>query len=184
MLPKRFDNGRMVPVVPGDVTARTCPASEALIRLCRRGAGPATRPLWQPWGQPRIEQPYGVFHVADAEVARRACLQLDGTWTLVDAQGSAERWGLRLAAQRADLSWWRPLSAHDAWDTGVVTSAAALLGFRPRRATLLVVAHTAIDEAGLQVLAELGRAARGWPRAARLVVTGGAVPAFASPVGG
>lgn len=182
MLPKRFDARRMAPVDAADVTARTCADSEALIQACRLGAGPATRPIWQPWAQPHIEWPYGVFHVANAEVARRACLQLDGTWTLVDAKSNAERLRLRLAAQQADLSWWRPLAAHDPWDAGVVTSAAALHGFRPRRATLLIVANTAIDEAGLQVLAELERLAWGWPRAVRLVVTGGPPPTFARPM--
>jgi hypothetical protein len=184
MLPQRFDARRLVPVMPADVTARTCPAAEALVRACCLGAGPATRPWWQPWGLPRIEWPFGVFHVADAETARRACLQLDGTWGLVDAKDSAARYRIRLAAQRADLSWWRPLAAHDSWDAGWVTSAAALQGFRPRRATLIVVAQTAIDDAGLRVLAELEQVAWGWRRAVRLVMTGGPAPTFARHLAG
>ncbi len=183
MLPQRFNQRLLTAVAPGDVGARTCAHTEALLRACRLGAGPATRPLLQPWAAPHIEWPYGVFHVADLEVARRACLQLDGTWTLVDAPTGAARWRLRLAAQRADLSWWRPLSAADAWDAGLVKTVADLPGFRPRRASLLVLPHTAIDAAALAVLASLEQEARHWSRAVRLVVAGGAPPAFARAVG-
>jgi hypothetical protein len=63
-----------------------------------------------------------------------------------------------------------------------VRSLPALQTFRPRRATLLMVAQTAIDGAGLRVLAGLEQTAWNWPRAVRLVVTGGRPPAYARAV--
>jgi hypothetical protein len=184
MLPRLFDLRLLNPVTPADVGARTCAGTEALVAACRLGAGPATRPLWQPWARPHIEWPYGVFHVARAETARRACLQLDGSWALADARGPLGRWGVRLAAHAADRCWWRALRDADAWDAGVVRDLAALQGFRPRRATLLVIEHTALDAAALALLSQLEQQARDWPRAVRLVVAGGPPPAFARAVRG
>lgn len=179
---QRFDNRRLTPLPPDGVVTRTCARSAALVRACQLGAGPATRPLWQPWESPRIEWPYGVFHVDSVDVARRAGLQLDGSWQLVDATTALARLRVRLAAQRADWSWWRPLAPQDAWDAGVVKDLSGLQGFRPRRATLLIVEHSAIDDAGLRVLAQLEQESWGWARAVRLVVAGGLPPAFARPV--
>ncbi len=184
MLPRRFDLRLLHPVAPADVSARSCAASAALVRACRLGAGPADRPLWQPWARPHIEWPYGVFHVSETETARRACLQLDGSWALADASSALGRWQVRLAAQAADLRWWRTLNEADAWDAGVVRSAAALTAFRPRRPTLLVVEHQALDAAALRVLGRLEQQAQDWPRAVRLVVAGGPPPAFARSVTG
>ena len=177
----RFDNVRLTAVAPGDVLARTCEHTDALVRACRLGAGPATKLL--PWQAPRIEWPYGVFHVRDIEVARRACLQLDGSWGMEDAGSSAGRARIRLAAVAADWAWWRALRTGDAWDAGVARSVAALAGFRPRRATLIVVDHSLVDEAAHQTLADLAQQAPSWHRAVRLVIAGGAPPAFARPVG-
>ncbi|MEY3253217.1 MAG: hypothetical protein RL227_2190, partial [Pseudomonadota bacterium] len=69
-----------------------------------------------PWAAPRIEWPFGVLHVADAAVARRACLLLDGSWAMADAAGAAGRLALRGRALLADAAWWRPLQPTDAWD--------------------------------------------------------------------
>lgn len=184
MLPQRFDSHRLSAVLPADVSARSCSASEALARACRLGSGPATRPLWQPWAAPRIEWPYGVFHVAEAEVARRACLQLDGSWSLVDAASDAARWRMRLSALRSDLCWWRPLDSQDPWDAGVVKSVAALAGFKPRRPTLLVLPYTEIGTDDLRLLGELEQRSWAMPRAVRLVIAGGPTPPFARSVSG
>lgn len=118
-----------------------------------------------------------------AEVAHRACLQLDGSWAMADAGGALGRWRVRAAALAADAAWWRPLAAHDAWDAGVAHSLARLQGFRPRRATLIVVEQSAIDSQGLAVLATLEQQAWGWPRAVRVVLVGGETPAIARPLG-
>ena len=59
----------------------------------------------------------------------------------------------------------------------------ALAGLRPRRATLIVVDHSLVDEAAHQTLADLAQQAPSWHRAVRLVIAGGAPPAFARPVG-
>ena len=181
---RRFDASRLLPVAPADVSARSCPATLAVVQACRLGAGPATRPLGQPWQPPRIEWPFGVLHVASLEVARRACLLLDGTWLLVDAPSAAARWRARLAALGADAAWWRPLQAHDVWDAGIAASLADLQGFVPRRATLIVVENAWVDAAGARVLAQLERQARTGPRAVRLLLAGGTAPPFARTVGG
>lgn len=182
MLLRRFDTHRLRPVLPTDVSARHSPGSLAVARACRLGAGPATRPLLQPWAPPRIEWPFGVLHVAEAEWARQACLLLDGTWAMADAAGALARWRVRGAALAADAAWWRPLAPQDAWDAGVAASAAVLQGFVPRRATLIVLEHTAIDEAGARALAALEQQAYSAPRAVRVLLAGGPVPPFARPV--
>lgn len=179
---KRFDGQRLRAVAPGEVSTRDCAGTRALLHACRLGAGPANRPALLPWVPPRIEWPFGVFHVADPEVARRACLALDGTWALVDATSQIAQLQVRLAAQAADLTWWRPLAEQDAWDAGVARSVVDLAGFRPRRTTLIVVEEAPVSEAGLKVLAHLERQAWGWPRAVRVVLAGGPVPGMARPV--
>ena len=184
MLFHRFDNARLAPVVTQGFGNRVCGHSDALVRACRLGAGPASRPWWQPWQAPRIEWPYGVFHVHSLDVARRACLQLDRTWILEDAASSAERWRIRLAAQAADRVWWRALGPLDAWDAGIARSVAGLAGFAPRRATLIVVDQLGLDAAAHAVLAGLEQRAQTWPRAVRLVVVGGEPPGYARPLGG
>lgn len=183
MLMPRFDGLRLRAVAPHEVTARSCPGTENLLRACRLGAGPATRPWTRPWGPARIEWPFGVLQVEDAEVARRACLVLDGTWDMADAASGAGRWRLRLAALARDAAWWRPLAQGDAWDAGVAASVVALLGLRPRRATLIVLDGTQISEDDLRALAQLERQARQWARAVRLVIAGGPKLLFARPVG-
>lgn len=178
----RFDNARLRAFSPPDVMARRCEHSDALVRACRLGAGPATRPLCLPWQAPRIEWPYGVLHVPDLEVARRACLMLDGSWGLEDASSSAARLRIRMAAQAADAAWWRALSPRDAWDACAARSLATLVGFRPRRATLIVLENSALNGSAPSVLAQLEQAAQSWTRAVRLVIAGGPPPAFARPV--
>ena len=182
MLPRRFDSLRLRPVLPAEVSARQSPGSLAVVRACRLGAGPASRPVLQPWAPPRIEWPFGVLHVADAEWARQACLLLDGTWALADAPGALARWRVRGAALAAGVAWWRPLAPQDAWDAGVAPSASALRGFVPRRATLIVIEQVTVDEAGAQALAALEQQAFSGPRAVRVLLAGGPVPPFARPV--
>jgi hypothetical protein len=182
MLLSRFDQTRLRAVAPGEVTARTCDGTRLLVQACRLGAGPATRPAVQPWQPPRIEWPFGVYHVASAEVARRSCLQLDGSWSLADVQGAAGRLRIRAQALAADLAWWRPLAARDAWDAGVARSVAGLRGFRPRRASLIVVDQAPLTREDFSVLQQLEAQAWAWPRALRVVVVGGEVPALARPL--
>ncbi len=180
----RFDSARLQPVpLPAD-GRRHCEATARLLAACRLGAGPATRPLAMPWAGARIEWPFGVLHVADAAVARRAALLLDGSWAMADAAGAAGRLAIRGRALWADVAWWRPLQTLDAWDAGEALQPAALQGFVPRRATLIVVDAARLDEAGAQALGRLEQQAWAWawPRAVRVVVAGGAVPAFARPV--
>ncbi len=182
MLFSRFDRQRLQALTLPDVQARSCARTEALLAACRLGAGPATRPWAQPFGQRQIEWPLGLFHVPDAEVARRACLLLDGSWALADLPSSAARWRLRLAALAADAAWWRPLALADAWDAGLAPSIAALRGFTPRRATLIVVPSESIDQASAQALDELEQRSRTWSRALRLALVGASVPAFVRAV--
>lgn len=182
MILSRFDGARLRAVDPADVSARTCDGTRTLVQACQLGAGPATRPVWQPWLPPRIEWPFGVYHVGRADVARRACLQLDGTWAMADASGGLGRARIRAAALLADAAWWRPLAAADAWDAGVARSVAALQGFRPRRATLIVVEQAPLSREELQTLAQLEQQAWGWPRAVRVVLVGGPAPAMARPI--
>jgi hypothetical protein len=182
-LPGRFDAARLRPVEPDAVSARLCERTRALVQACRLGAGPATRPFWQPWAAPRIEWPFGIFHVRQAEVAYRACLQLDGSWAMADARGSPGRWRIRARALAADAAWWRSLTEGDAWDAGVAHSLPQLQGFRPRRATLIVVEQAPIDHEGLATLAALEQQAWNWPRAVRVVLVGVEPPALARPLG-
>lgn len=182
MLLSRFDRARLRPVEPGEVTARTCAGTRVIIQACQLGAGPATRRLGQPWVMPRIEWPFGVFHVANAEAARRACLQLDGSWAMVDAASGFARLRIRAAALAADAAWWRPLSLSDAWDAGVALSVSGLQGFRPRRATLIVVDQAVLSQEELSVLAQMEQQAFSWPRAVRVVLVGGHPPALARPL--
>lgn len=107
----RFDRRRLRPVDPASVSARHCAASDALAATCREGA-----------------EPFLVIEGRDAEVARRTCLQLDGTWWMLDAGPLGRLW-IRLRA----LLW------ADAWDSGWARDPAALAGFVPRRPTLIIV---------------------------------------------
>ena len=167
-----FDNTRLQPVLPSSVYTRSCPRTEALVAACRLGAGPATRPWAQPWEPARIEWPFGVLQVDDAEVARRACLHLDGSWCLADATSAAGRLRIRARAQIADRAWWRPLQAGDAWDAGWARDPGALAGFAPRRATLIVIDGEP-GAAGRRALDGLARQADALKRALRVVVVGG-----------
>jgi len=183
MFLSRFDRARLRPVEPGALTVRSCAGTRAIVQACQLGAGPATRPLWQPWLPPRIEWPFGVFHVNDALAAQRACLQLDGSWALADAADAAARLRVRAAALLADAAWWRPLAPTDAWDAGMACSVAGLQGFRPRRATLIVVEKAQLSRAELAVLAQLEQQASSWSRAVRVLLVGGEVPSLARPLG-
>jgi hypothetical protein len=151
---RRFDRARLSPVPPDAVSTRRCTLSDALVDECRRGAAPPTRP-WA-W-----------LTVSDAEAARRACLQLDGSWGLADASAPG-RWLIRGRALWADLARWRPPRPADVWDAGWAPDAAALLGFVPRRATLIVV-EGPLDAAGQAALDDLARRAPGWRHALRVL---------------
>lgn len=178
----RFDTARLQPVPLPAEGPRHCEATARLLSACRLGAGPATRPAWMPWAPARIEWPFGALHVADAAVARRACLLLDGSWAMADAAGAAGQLALRARALMADLAWWRPLQPADAWDAGICAQPSALQGFVPRRATLIVIDAATLDDAGARVLGQLEQQAWNWPRAVRVVMAGGPVPGFARPV--
>lgn len=166
---QRFDAARLRPVVVSEVGERGCAGSRTIVDACRLGAGPATRPWARPWEPPQIEWPFGVFQVRSAAAARRACLALDGSWWMQDAASSGARWRIRLRALAADAAWWRPLQAGDAWDAGLCDEPARLEGFRPRRATLIVIERP-LDEAGHRALAALDRSAYGLRRAVRVVL--------------
>ncbi len=179
---QRFDNSRLRPVQTHEVSARHCPGTADVIQACRLGAGPATRPLLMPWIAPHIEWPFGVLHVAQPELALRACLLLDGSWRMADAVSPAARWAERLRAIGADAAWWRPLAAQDAWDAGLAISAATLHGFRPRRASLIVLQDTLIDESWAKALTQLAQQSSNWPRAVRVLLAGGPAPHFARQI--
>ena len=168
----RFDSHRLQAVAPAAVHARSCVRTQALVKACRLGAGPATRPWGQPFGQTRIEWPFGSFQVDDAEVARRACLQLDGSWWMADAS-AAGRLAVRAQALWADAAWWRPLQERDAWDAGFALDPAALAGFIPRRATLIVIEGEP-DAEGRRALDALARQADALRRAIRVLIVGSA----------
>lgn len=169
---RRFDRTRLRAIPTGSVTARGCPRTDKLVAACRLGTGPANRHWAEPAGPVRIEMPFGCYQVDDAEVARRAALQLDGSWRMADASFIG-RLAIRGHALWADIAWWRALQPGDAWDAGEASSASALAGFEPRRTTLVVLAGTP-DEAGLRTLAELERRAAGWTRALRVLLVGAA----------
>ncbi len=183
MLLSRFDRTRLRAVDVAEVSTRSCADTRTILQACQLGAGPATRPLFQPWLPPRIEWPFGVFHVRNGEAARRACLALDGSWSMADAAGPAGRLRIRGAALWADAAWWRPLADADAWDAGVALSVAGLQGFRPRRATLVVVEQERLSPDDGKVLAQLEQAAWNWPRAVRVLLVGGDPPVQARPLG-
>jgi len=169
---RRFDTTRLRAIPAGSVSARHCPRTERLIAACRLGTGPANRHWAEPSGPVRIEMPFGCYQVDDVEIARRAALQLDGSWRMAEAS-AAGRLAIRAQALWADLAWWRALQPGDAWDAGEAKGAASLAGFEPRRTTLVVIeGHP--DEAGLRTLADLERRAAGWARAVRVLLVGAA----------
>lgn len=169
---RRFDALRLQPVPPEAVSARLCPRTERLVAACRLGTGPASRPWAAPSAPAHIELPFACYQVDDLEIARRAALQLDGSWRMTDAS-AAGRLAIRAQALWADVAWWRTLQAADAWDTGTAGHAAQLAGFEPRRTTLVVIAGTP-DDAGRHALAGLERQAPRWSRALRVLLVGAA----------
>lgn len=183
MWPTRYDLSRLSPVSPQQAgQPRSCARSEALVRQCRLGAGPATRPVLQPWRAPHLEWPFGIFHLDDADAARRACLILDGTWELAERGTALARAALRLRVLAADAAWWRPLTPDGIWDTGVARSVSALASLRPRRATLAIVEGVP-DPAGVRDLVAMERQAHRLPHALRVVlVHPGPAPGFARPI--
>ena len=76
-----------------------------------------------------------------------------------------------------------PLADGDAWDAGVALSVAGLQGFRPRRATLVVVEQARLSPEDGKVLSQLEQQAWNWPRAVRVVLVGGEPPVQARPLG-
>jgi DNA-binding transcriptional LysR family regulator len=82
MLWDRFDSARLRAVSPQAVSLRSCRRSVAIVAACLLGAGRATRQRWQVGGVPRVEHPFSVLHVDDADTARCACLALDGSWAM------------------------------------------------------------------------------------------------------
>lgn len=170
MFLRRFDTGRLRAVPTSAVSARHCARTEKLIAACRLGAGPASRHWAAPAGRVHIEMPFGCYQVDDAEIARRACLQLDGSWSMADTSAAGQV-AIRASALWAELAWWRALQAADAWDCGEAADAGALTGFEPRRTTLVIITGRP-DEAGLRALAGLERRASSWRRALRIVLVG------------
>lgn len=168
MLLRRFDTDRLRAVPPEAVSARSCPRTEDLVAACLRGAGPANRAWARPFGPVRIDLPFRMLQTDSAEIARRACLQLDGSWAMQEASALG-RLAVRGRAWLADATWWRPLRADDVWDAGFAPDAAALRGFEPRRATLIVLEGEP-DEAGLQALAEIDARAATLRCAVRVLV--------------
>ncbi|MBL8341822.1 MAG: hypothetical protein JNL30_10175 [Rubrivivax sp.] len=169
---RRFDARRLHPIPTHAVSARRCPRTERLIAALHLGAGPANRHWAEVSGAVRIELPFACYQVDDLEIARRAALQLDGTWRMADASAGG-RLVIRAQALWADVAWWRALQPADASDAGEAGHAAALAGFEPRRTTLVVVAGTPDDD-GLRTLAELERQGFGWSRALRVLLVGAA----------
>jgi len=172
MSPRRFDRTRLLPIPTTAIQVRSCERTERLIAACRLGTGPANRHWAEFSGPVRIEMPFGCYQIDDLELARRAALQLDGSWRMADAS-AAGRLAIRAQAQWADAAWWRALQAHDAWDAGEAADAAALAGFEPRRTTLAVVTGAPGAE-GLRTLADLERRSGGWRRAMRVLLVGAA----------
>jgi hypothetical protein len=148
---RRFDGARLHAIAPEAVTARCCARSDALVAACRAAAE---------------TQPLAVLHGDDPEIARRACLQLDGSWCMVDAS-AVGRLTIRLRALLTDT----------VWDAGWASDPGALPGFEPRRATLIVVQ----GEPGAEVLADLARRAPGWRRPLCLLVLPGLQATAARP---
>jgi hypothetical protein len=154
MLLTRFDNRRLRAVPLAAVGARRCAASDALVATCRQGATPA-------------DLPWALLSVDNPESARRACLLLDGSWAMADAT-AAGRWLIRGRALRADLARWRPARDEEFWDAGWARDTAALRGFVPRRATLIVV-EGPLEAAGRSALHELEQQATAWRHAVRVL---------------
>lgn len=150
MTRQRYDRQRLTPVQPDEVSARRCPATDALVATCR--ADLSARPLV-------------VLGAADAEVARRACLWLDGSWWLQDASATG-RVVIRLKALWRDRLPTAALRDDDPWDTGWARNGAALVGLVPRRPTLVVL-DGPLDPGALSALA---RASSGWRRPVRLLL--------------
>lgn len=150
MTRQRYDRQRLTPVQPDEVSARRCPATDALVAACRADLG--TRPLV-------------VLGAPDAEVARRACLWLDGSWWLRDASPAGQV-AIRLKALWRDRAPTATLRDDDPWDTGWARDGASLAGLVPRRPTLVVL-EGALDPA---VLSTLARASSTWRRPVRLLL--------------
>ncbi|MBI5719730.1 MAG: hypothetical protein HZC37_18830 [Burkholderiales bacterium] len=168
---RRFDSIRLRPIATTGVSARRCSRTEALIAACRLGTGPANRHLAEPSGPVRIEMPFGCYQVDDAEIARRAALQLDGSWRMSEASAFG-RLLIRGRALWSDIAWWRPLQAGDAWDAGEATDTDALAAFEPRRTTLIVIVDGAAGATLPRALADLERRAHRWQRAVRVLLVG------------
>jgi hypothetical protein len=166
----RFDGARLRAMVPTEVGTRQCARTQALIGICRLGTGPASRHWATPTGPVRIEMPFGCYQVDDAEIARRACLWLDGSWRMADAS-SLGRLGIRAQALWADAAWWRSLQPDDAWDAGLAPDLGALVGFAPRRTTL-ILAEGPFDATYHRARADLERRAPSWRRAVRMLLVG------------
>ena len=167
----RFDAARLRAVLTTAVQARHCARSEALVAACRLGTGPAAGHWAAPFGPVRIELPFACYQVDDAEIARRACLLLDGSWRMVDASSAAGRLAIRARALWCDAAWWRARQVADAWDAGLVPDLEALIGFTPRRTTLIVIEGEPGD-ACRRALADLERRAHAWRRAVRVLLVG------------
>jgi hypothetical protein len=157
---RRFDSRRLTAVPPMPDGLRQCPDSDALVMACRHGAAP-------------LSVPWALLETPDADVARRVCLALDGSWELVDAS-SCGRLAIRAGALLADLASWRPPRPGAYWDAGWAADPSVLSGFVPRRATLVVVQQP-LDQRDRAALADLAARARGTPgfrHALRCLVVG------------
>ncbi len=176
-LGSRFDSARLRPALPGQSrpTAGPSPRAQALrgvLNWCHLGAGPARRSLWRPTELPQVERRLAVALTGSLQSAQDACLQIDGSWLLQDCAGAAARLALRLSVKCHDALWWRARASSDPWDSGFALSASALAGFKPRRATLIVIESDTIDSA-LQAVAELHARQAQLPHAVRVLIVSG-----------
>jgi hypothetical protein len=145
---RRFDRSRLQAVALHSVSARRCEHTDALLAACRADLR---------------DRPLVVLGCDDAEVARRVCLQLDGSWCMQDASAPG-RWTIRLRALLSDLA--TSVQPQAAWDTGWARNPAALHGLQPRRPTLIVL-EAELDPGALT---DLARQSRAWRRPVRLLV--------------
>lgn len=98
---------------------------------------------------------------------------LDGSHQLLAAGGALPGLLLRLRVKACDVAWWRPRRATDPWDSGYVLDQpavrAALAGFNPRRATLMVALDWS-EPALIEVLGPLARSAAWFQHPVRWLV--------------
>jgi hypothetical protein len=99
--------------------------------------------------------------------------QLDGDTEMRALPNRLSQQALRLRVKAHDAMWWRPRQSTDPWDCGYLADStgvrAALVRFRPRRATLMVADDMPTD-ALLDHMATLRAQAPHYRHAVRLLV--------------